>query len=129
MSRPGIAKEQKQREGAFIKRHFEKMQAIEPDLTQESLANEVGVSQGLIGQWFSGATAIPDRTALRLSTRLNFDAFELRPQLIDYLISTQVPLGRRAVIDAILKYSLEAEDIDFDRFSRTILAYIGNQPL
>lgn len=81
MARPKFSDEQKKREGAALEALFEYAQAKDPQLSQESLAGEMEVSQGLISQWFKGVTPIPDRRLLWLGARLKFDPAVVRPDI------------------------------------------------
>lgn len=82
-----IPEEQKKREGEKLLAAFERQQAVEPSLTQESLIHEMGLkSQSQFVQWCSGATPIPDKRMIWLASRLGFDAAETRPSLAsDYV--------------------------------------------
>jgi transcriptional regulator with XRE-family HTH domain len=102
MSRPAISQEQKTREGAFLSARLEARQLLEEDLTVDSLADECGVSQGLVSQWITGRTAIPDKTMMWLGGRLGFDPFEVRPSLTDYLFMPLKNSDRRADLIRIL---------------------------
>lgn len=57
MARPKITEEQKKREGALLTTLFFRAQRADRDLTQESLAGEMGLTQGLVAQWLSGSVA------------------------------------------------------------------------
>lgn len=81
MPRPAISQEQKKREGCLLEKHFKLAKDSEKELTQESLATEMGISQGLFGQWLSGITPIPDKRLVWLGARLNFNPIEVRPDL------------------------------------------------
>ncbi|HEY6527105.1 MAG TPA: hypothetical protein VIZ65_00305 [Cellvibrionaceae bacterium] len=124
MSSQKIPQEKKDREAAFVKERFEAMQLIEPDLTQEVLAAEVGRTQGLIGQWLSGVTHIPDKQLMYLGGRLRFDALELRPSLRDYLLSGFAVSGRDKILGDLIKRLTEAGDSEFRALSRMISAYL-----
>jgi transcriptional regulator with XRE-family HTH domain len=54
------------------------------DKTQESLANDFGITQGLVHQWISGKTRIPDLYLLKLGKALSFDPLSVRPELAEY---------------------------------------------
>ena len=127
MSRPGIPQEQKDREAAFVRERFERMQLKEPGLTQESLAHEFGKkTQGLVNQWLTGKTPIPDNVMMYLGGRLQFDPFEVRPSLRDYLLAGYAASGRDGVIAKLVKHLTEAEDDEFRRLSKMVLAYLGD---
>lgn len=125
MGRPKIPDEQKQAEGAFVKARFEQMCELEDALTQEALGVELSVSQGLIGQWFSGKTSIPDRSLIFLGGRLGFDPFELRPELGKYFYSGLGPRGRQKTISTLVKRLIESDDKEFQRLSSILFAYLG----
>lgn len=84
ITKRGTSPEEKKREGAFVKRYFLAVKQNEPDLSQESLAGEIGVTQGLVGQWFSGATNVPDKALMLLGKRLGFDPYDVRPDMVKY---------------------------------------------
>lgn len=121
MSRPQISKEQKKAEGLKLKKHIEAAQVLEPRLTQDSLAAEMGVSQGLIAQWVGGSTAIPDKRLVWLGARLRFNPVDFRPSIgwIDSRaeregatrlsqVIQQIPPGKEDYIADILAPILEA---------------------
>lgn len=54
-------------------------------LTQEKLANDMGVTQGVIGRWLNGHKRIPDAQLLKLAVILGFDPLSSRPQVKDYV--------------------------------------------
>jgi transcriptional regulator with XRE-family HTH domain len=73
-------------EGQKLNRFFELAKEREGDsLTQDSLALEMSVTQGLITQWVTGRTPIPDRRLIWLGNRLNFSPLDIRPSLADLL--------------------------------------------
>lgn len=74
----------RKREGAVARNAYMRSKAAGIYTSQTRLADELGVSQGLVGQWFSGETHIPDPAMLKLGKLLNFDAFSLRPSLNQY---------------------------------------------
>lgn len=84
MARPAVPKEQKLREGAFLSSQIDALFDADGVTTQESLAHEMGVTQGLVSQWCTGNTAIPDRRLLWLADRLDFDCVTVRPSLASY---------------------------------------------
>jgi len=130
MARPGISDEQKLTEGRLVQSRFEDLQREEPDLTVDSFAHEIGVSQGLISQYFTGRTAIPDKRLMWLGGRLRFDPFELRPNLREYMFSGLTKSGRNKAVSEILKYLLECDDGEFSRVTAIIFAYLsGGQPV
>lgn len=82
MPRDVISPEQRAQEAAALRSIFAGAQAIDPTLTQESIALEMQVTQGLITQWLSGEkTPIPQKRLLWLAARLNFDPTKVRKNL------------------------------------------------
>jgi transcriptional regulator with XRE-family HTH domain len=113
MARPTIPLEQKRAEGAALRRKLNAIQAQDKSITQESLASEMGLTQGTLGQWLTGKTAIPDKRLIWLGNRLGFDAREIRPTLNDYLLpENQTPQERRLLeayrADPDLRRAIEA---------------------
>jgi len=72
------------------------------------LARDMGVSPGLVTQWLSGDTRIPDSAMMRLGVILGFDPFGARPGLEEYL-SLARELG--AVSDVLLS-GLTADELE-----------------
>lgn len=85
MPRPHVTTEQKKREASEFKALLKSAQIREPGLTQDSLADEMGVTQGTLSHWLAGRTVIPDKRLVWLGTRLGFDPCRVRPELSDYL--------------------------------------------
>ena len=54
-------------------------------ITQESLANSLGVTQGVVGRWLNGHKRIPDDKLLRMSVTLEFNPLDVRPSISDYV--------------------------------------------
>ena len=54
-------------------------------ITQEYLANRLGVTQGVVGRWLNGHKRIPDDKLLRLAVILGFDPLAVRPVIADYV--------------------------------------------
>lgn len=88
MSRPKIPESRKKTEGAFVKNAFVSEQGKNCDLTQESLAEALGITQGLVNQYFKGLTNIPDERLIALGKILRFNPFELRPELVEKYLSS-----------------------------------------
>ena len=101
MARETISAEQRENEGAKLREIMSRAQKKEPDLTQESLAGEIGVTQGLVGQWMSGRTSIPDKRLLWLSQRLDFDPVEFRPSIV--LLSAQSKISSNSKLAAVIQ--------------------------
>lgn len=74
----------KTREARQVRKAFDLWQGLDKDRTQEDLAGLLNVTQGLIYQWLSGKTRIPDLQLLKLGKFLNFSAFAVRPSLAEY---------------------------------------------
>ncbi|MEZ0137336.1 MAG: S24 family peptidase [Candidatus Reddybacter sp.] len=72
-------------EAVFVHGKFLQCQVKEKGLTQESLASELKITQGVIGQWFSGFTKIPDKRLIWLAKRLGFKPLEARRSLAEYV--------------------------------------------
>ena len=89
MARHTRSKQQKKADGEKLREIFKQAQKKNKSLTQESFANEMNTTQGLLGQWLSGETSIPDKRLLWIAKRLDFDALEFRPSLQDYFDRTQ----------------------------------------
>ena len=72
-------------EAQRVKEAYRNARKVDPSLTQEVLADEFGVTQGLVSAWFSARARIPDTTLLMLCGRLGFDPLDVRPDLSDKL--------------------------------------------
>lgn len=81
MPRETITPEERVAEAAALSRFFESAKLIDPSLTQESIANEMDVTQGLVNQWLTGRSPIPDKRLVWLSRRLNFNPAQVRPRI------------------------------------------------
>lgn len=116
-TKPGMPLQQRKAEGEMVSRYFRARQAEEPRLTQESLAAEIGVTQGAIGQWLKGTTPMSDKRLIQLAARLGFNPLEVRPSIaLEYgpaISSTSnvsetigkyesLPSDARRVIDALI---------------------------
>jgi len=87
---PAIPTEQRIREGAFLRAALSKA-----DITQEQLANNLGVSQGLIWQWLDGKTPIPSGRIPAIANIVGIRPTDLRPELADFAASiTPAPLAQ-----------------------------------
>lgn len=78
MPKLSMSKEERQAEAQALRAYFDAAKSKEPSLTQESLADELDVSQGLIHQWLSGRTPIPEKRLHLLSRRLGFNPVDVR---------------------------------------------------
>ena len=74
----------KTREARQVRNAFDLWQGPSKERTQEDLAALLNVTQGLIYQWLSGKTRIPDLQLLKLGKFPNFSAFSVRPSLVEY---------------------------------------------
>lgn len=74
----------RKREGAAVRNAYMRAKAAGVYTSQTMLGEEFGITQGMVGQWFSGETHIADPAMLKLGKLLNFDAFSLRPSLNQY---------------------------------------------
>lgn len=82
MPREVISPEQRAQEAAELRLIFAEAKAIDKDLTQEAIALEMQVTQGLINQWLTGEkTPIPQKRLLWLAARLKFDPTRVRKNL------------------------------------------------
>lgn len=122
MRKDTVSNDRKMAEAQKLSEMLEKAKAINPQLTQGYIANEFGLTQGLVGQWLSGKTNIPDKRLIALSEILDFDPVEIRPELKGYRktgsISPDSPLydlaqqcrelGLQAQAESILRSLLEA---------------------
>lgn len=92
MPRETITPEQRAAEASALTKLFEEAKRVDPGITQESIANEMDVTQGLVNQWLTGRSPIPDKRLVWLSRRLDFDPAQVRPNLklsIDLAASEQ----------------------------------------
>lgn len=105
----------KQREAALVKAAYKRMKRQEDSLTQELLAEEFGVTQGLVGHWLNGISRIPDATLLLLSGRLGFDALEVRPSIREnYLLARKV-LTNEDEVDQLRELLDQLTDEELDQ--------------
>mgnify|MGYP001012017394 CR=1 FL=1 len=82
MPREVISPEQRAQEAAELRLIFAEAKAIDKDLTQEAIALEMQVTQGLMNQWLTGKkTPIPQKRLLWLAARLKFDPTRVRKNL------------------------------------------------
>lgn len=100
MARPKFPDEQKKREGEQLREKLRAARELGIATTQESLAAEMGITQGTFGQWTSGVTPIPDRRLIWLGRRLGFDPMEIRPTLNDYFSSEPRNEEERQLLEA-----------------------------
>lgn len=81
MPRETITPEQRAAEAERLSAFFKSAQLREPGLTQESLANEMDLTQGNIHQWLKGLSPIPIKRLFWLARRLGFDPRNVRDNL------------------------------------------------
>jgi predicted transcriptional regulator len=74
-----IPKEQMLREGQFL---AERMQEL--DVSQDEIAHELGLVQSTVSKWVTGTKPIPPQRFTWLASRLSFDPFEMRPELMSF---------------------------------------------
>lgn len=72
---------QRKTEGAFIKRRMD-----ECEVNQDDLAADLEVAQSTISKWVTGKKPIHPHRLFQLAKLLDFDVFEVRPQLRDYYL-------------------------------------------
>ena len=107
-------------EGAFVAKAHRELKKKEKWLTQTELAKEMGVSQGMLNQWWTGRTRIKDYYLLKLSTRLGFDPLEVRPELKE-----SYKIAKEALDGGEYKTRLEASIDDLtEAESDLVLKYI-----
>lgn len=87
MRKDKVSKERKELEGAFLSARLDELQSDGMAITQDSIADDCGVSQGLVGQWLTGRTNVPDSRIKKLSEIMKFDPLEFRPSYKDMLIN------------------------------------------
>lgn len=83
-------------EASLVNQKFQDKKARETGLTQEVISSELGITQGVVGQWLNGITRIPDKRLIWLASRLGFNAYAIREDLADYNISDHNPPQRIA---------------------------------
>lgn len=71
-------------EGVFLKARLAEKGISQVDLSNEFSKAFEDVTSTLVGHWCGGFSPIPDIDLLRLGRMLEFNAFELRPSLLDY---------------------------------------------
>lgn len=81
MPRETITPEQRELEAAALRLIFDELQQRDQSITQESVAAEMEVTQGLINQWLTGRTPIPVPRLIWLSRRYKFDPSRVRPSI------------------------------------------------
>lgn len=81
MPREIITPEQRELEAAALRFIFEELQRRDETITQESIAAEMDVTQGLINQWLTGRTPIPVPRLIWLSKKYKFDPSRVRPSI------------------------------------------------
>lgn len=81
MPREIITPEQRELEAAALRLIFEELKSRDESITQESIAAEMEVTQGLINQWLTGRTPIPVPRLIWLSRKYKFDPSRVRPSI------------------------------------------------
>lgn len=118
MPREIITPEQRKAEAAELRAIFESAQANDPSVTQEAIALEMSVTQGLIHQWLSAKTPIPTKRLQWLADRLLFKAERIRPSLKPPA-GTAITEREKRTIDLYLK------NPDFAKIVNTIAETTG----
>ena len=85
MRKDTVPESRKVAEAKKLRLFFERKKNNSACRTQEQLGEELGVTQGLVGQWFSGKTSISDRRLVALAKLLGFDPRDVRPDIAVYL--------------------------------------------
>ena len=120
MPRHTLTPEEKRREGLLLEAKLRNYAAnSDSAVSQESLAHEMGISQGNFSQWVTGRTSIPDRRLIWLSKRLGFDPTEIRPTLTKYSADSLATSHERMILEA---YRLDPD------FRRTVDAVAEMSP-
>ena len=94
-------------------------------LTQEQLANHLGVTQGVIGRWVNGHKRIPDQQLMRLAIILDFDPLDVRPEVKDYVDLANSVLSKegREDLSTLIRLLSESES----KQVRTFLDFLLSQ--
>lgn len=83
--------DKKKQEARILMAEYKAAKMRENGLTQGVLADELGVTQGLVTQWMNAYARIPDTTLLLLAERLGFDPLKVRPELAEkYALAKRV---------------------------------------
>lgn len=120
MARSKISEEQRRLEGAKLEGILEAARNSDANLTQDSLADEMSVTQGLLSQWVTGKTPIPDKRLLWLGRRLDFDPRAIRPSLSDYVGDSTGAVSVLSEINASLTPEGQAKLLDFAEMLRSV---------
>lgn len=126
MAKQVISARQRETEGRLLASYFAMAKDKDPSLTQESLAGEIGVSQGLVAQWLSGRTPIPDSRLLWLGVRLGFNPVEFRPALLQFSIDPSFS-GNSKLIAVLRQIPKDQEDRIAGILDPIVKALIQNQ--
>lgn len=81
MAKAVVSENQKKYEGEMLSKHLKSAKNTDISITQEFVAGKLDVTQGVVGQWIKGLTALTDMRILELSLILGFDPCEFRPSL------------------------------------------------
>lgn len=120
MARILMTEQEKLKEGIFLKERFKERQIIEPDLTVESLAHEMHVTQGLVSNYFAGKKPIPINRIPWLATRLKFHTDDLRPGFSNLIPIASNVIERRAAIEKIVSILESSSDHQFDKILQIV---------
>lgn len=107
--------DKKKLESQMVQAAYKKAQRRENGLTQEKLADEFSVTQGLVTQWMTGRARIPDTTLLLLSERLGFDPLEVRPGLAENFALAKKILTNEDQVQALVKKMELLSDDELDQ--------------
>lgn len=81
-----VPDEQKAREGAVLRKHWERYKSANPGEGQEAMAAKVGISQGFFALCLSGKRAIPIEHLIELAIEMDFDPREVRPEIDHFML-------------------------------------------
>lgn len=71
--------EERRREAATLKHLYKNFKEQKRKITQAEIADDIGVTQGVVAGWMAGSTRCPDRHLMTLSEILLFDPEMVRP--------------------------------------------------
>jgi transcriptional regulator with XRE-family HTH domain len=74
-------KEQRKKDSGILATYFFAAQTKDTELTQDSIAAEMNVTQGMVQKWLNGGARISTPRLIWLGKRLNFDPKIIRPEL------------------------------------------------
>lgn len=80
-----VSEEQRQREAALFKPLFDEYKSKTEGMNQTVLADMLDLSQGSIGQYCSGKSAIPLETLVDLALIMGFNPLHVRPEIEQFI--------------------------------------------